>query len=280
MSKKASLSFSLLLLQLLIPTLWVSGSAQEVKINISTPEQIANEFKEVPCKDEERLNAVKALFEKAGATPSEVSIVKYKNVENLVVLKRGASEEKIVVGAHYDKVSDGCGAVDNWTGIVTLVHLYKTLKEVPIQKTILFVAFGKEEKGLIGSAAMAGSISKDQVKEYCAMINIDSLGLGAPQVARNMSSIKLEEAAARLAKDMKMRFFNASIEGADSDSSSFIKKGIPALTIHGLTNEWSSILHSGKDQPAKVNSDGVYLGYRLALALLATVNETPCGSFR
>ena len=280
MSKRAFLCLACLLLQPSLSSLDGTASAQQAKISISTPDQIASEFKEVPCKDKDRLASVKALFEKAGATPSEVSIVNYKNVENLVVHKQGASEEKIVVGAHYDKVADGCGAVDNWTGIVALVHLYKTIREAPIQKTVLFVAFGKEEKGLVGSGAMVDSITKDQLDQYCAMINIDSLGLGAPQVASNMSSQKLEEAAARLAKELKVPFFNASIEGANSDSNSFRKKGIPALTIHGLTNEWSSVLHSSKDQPSKVNPASVYLGYRLALSLLALVNESPCGAFR
>lgn len=280
MSKRAFLCLACLLIQLYAPALRVAGSAQQAKVTISTPEQIASEFKEVPCKDGDRLASVKALFEKVGAAASELSIVKYKNVENLVVHKQGASEEKIVVGAHYDKVSEGCGAVDNWTGIVALAHIYKTIREVQIQKTVLFVAFGKEEKGLVGSGAMVESITKDQLDQYCAMINIDSLGLGAPQVASNMSSKKLEEEAARLAKELKMPFFNASIEGANSDSTSFRNKGIPALTIHGLTNDWRSVLHTGKDQPSKVNTASVYLGYRLALSLLAVANESPCGAFK
>jgi Zn-dependent M28 family amino/carboxypeptidase len=147
-------------------------------------------------------------------------------VENLVVTKKGESAEKIVVGAHYDKVADGCGALDNWTGIVTLSHLYRTLKAVPLKKTLVFIAFGKEEKGLIGSRAMMNAISKDETAEYCEMINIDSLGLAPPQVADNMSSKKLGQFTAELAKEMKMKFGHASIEGGDADSTSFIGKKI------------------------------------------------------
>src|SRR4030095_6437012 len=104
-----------------------------------------------------------------------------------------ATDEKIIVGAHYDKVADGCGAIDNWTGIVAMAHLYKTLKEIPLNKTVWFVAFGKEEKGLIGSRAMTEAIKKEDVAQFCAMINIDSLGLTAPQVLRNLSNPKLVE---------------------------------------------------------------------------------------
>jgi Iap family predicted aminopeptidase len=255
----------------------VSSSAQ---LKISTDEEIKAEFDSVPCKNENRLNAVRALFEKMGVPSSDVSIDKHKNVENLVIRKQGIGDEKIVVGAHYDKVEEGCGSIDNWTGIVTLAHLYKTIKEVSFKKTVLFVAFGKEEKGLIGSRAMVDSISKEQINQYCAMINIDSLGLGAPQVAHNMSSQKLEEMASTWAKEMKMPFGNASIEYADSDSSSFLAKKIPAITIHGLTKDWASILHSRNDQSAKINSLSVYLGYRLALAVLVSVNNGDCGAYK
>jgi acetylornithine deacetylase/succinyl-diaminopimelate desuccinylase-like protein len=136
-----------------LPLLFGSASlsAAQQGIRISTREQIKAEFDSVPCKNGERLKAVRALFEKMGAAASDIAVDKYKNVENLVIRKQGNSEEKIIVGAHYDKVADGCGAIDNWTGIVAIAHLYSSLKDVPLNKTILFVAFGKEETGLEGS---------------------------------------------------------------------------------------------------------------------------------
>lgn len=111
------------------------------------------------------------------------------------------------------------------------------------------------------------------------MVNVDSLGLGAPQVADNMSTMKLGVFAAVLAKEMKLPFGHASIN-ADADSSSFIEKKIPAITIHGMTNEWPTILHSRNDQPTKVNPVSVYLGYRLALAMVSRLDEAPCSACR
>ena len=253
---------------------------QQNEITISTPEQIKAEFDSVPCKNEERLTAVKALFEKMGAPASDITIDKHKSVENLVIRKPGSSLESIIIGAHYDKVPDGCGALDNWTGIVAIAHLYRSLKDVPLKKTLLFVAFGKEEIGLIGSRAMADAIPKDQIAQYCEMINIDSLGLAAPQVADNMSSKKLREFTAELAKEMKVPFDHASIKGADSDSSSFVRKKIPAVTIHGLSNEFVSILHGKNDQSKKVNINSVYLGYRLVLGMVVRLDNLSCSEYR
>ncbi|HSD15747.1 MAG TPA: M20/M25/M40 family metallo-hydrolase [Thermomonas sp.] len=254
--------------------------AANVSTGVSTPEDIAQDFAAVPCDDKDRLAAVRALYERAGALPSDIARDRHDGVENLVVVKKGASAQKIVIGAHYDKTAEGCGAIDNWTGQVALTHLYRTLRDIPLQKTLVFVAFGHEEEGLVGSRAMTGDIDAAQAAGYCAMLNVDSLGLGPPQVADNMSSAKLARFAGEVAKEMEIPFAHASIGRANSDSSAFVAKQIPAVTIHGLDNDWATILHSEHDQAAKVNAASVYLGYRLALAMVLRLDASACEAYR
>ena len=270
----------LLLAALLFFLATIPTGAQDSAIKISTPEQFKEDFNTVPCEDEQRLTGVRWLFERDGTPSATFTIDRYKDVENFVWTKKGESAEKIVVGAHYDKLGDGCGALDNWTGVVTLSHLYQSFKKVRLKKTLVLVAFDQEEKGLIGSRAMTNAISKDQVVEYCAMINVDSLGLSPPQVADNMSSKKLAQLTADLAKEMQMPFGHAKIEGASADSVSFIAKKIPAVTIHGLSDEWPMILHSRNDQPAKINPLSVYLGYRLVLSMIVHLDQSPCAAYK
>ncbi|HWX42587.1 MAG TPA: hypothetical protein VN345_15660 [Blastocatellia bacterium] len=86
--------------------------------------------------------------------------------------------------------------------------------------------------------------------------------------------------AAEKAEKMKMAFGHAPIFGGDSDSSSFNAKGIPSVTIHGLTNEWRRVLHTSNDQVAKVHPESVYLGYRLALSMIWTLDSEPCDASR
>ncbi|MEG2941811.1 MAG: M20/M25/M40 family metallo-hydrolase [Thermomonas sp.] len=271
----ASALSTLLLFQSSVPAV-----AQQTPSTLSTPEELAGEFAAVPCEDADRLAAVRALYERMGAPAADISLDQHGHVDNLVVVKKGKSAEKIVIGAHYDKTASGCGAIDNWTGQVALTHLYKTLRDVPLNKTLVFVAFGREEKGLIGSRAMTRNIDDDAVAGYCAMINIDSLGLGPPQVADNMSSKKLARFAGELAKEMEIPFAHASIGRANSDSSSFVAKKIPAVTIHGLNNDWHAILHSRYDQADKVNAASVYLGYRLALGMIVRLDAAACDAYR
>ncbi|GHC04046.1 M28 family metallopeptidase [Thermomonas carbonis] len=271
----ASTLLTLMLFQSSMPVV-----AQQAPSTLSTPDDIQKDFASVPCDDKDRLVAVRALYEGAGVAASDIALDQHDNVENLVVVKQGASPERIVIGAHYDKTAEGCGAIDNWTGQVALTHLYRTLKDIPLEKTLVFIAFGREEKGLVGSKAMTRAMSEDQVTQTCAMINIDSLGLGPPQVADNMSSRKLAAFTGELAKELEIPFAHASIGRANSDSSSFVAKKIPAVTIHGLNKDWSRILHSKHDQVAKVNPVSVYLGYRLALAMIVRLDASACEAYR
>jgi Zn-dependent M28 family amino/carboxypeptidase len=280
MSKTQCLiAISVLLLTAGLFTLAASQTAQQ-QLMISTREEVAEEFKNVPCKNQDREDAARALFQKMGALSSEITVEKLKGVENLVVRKKGTSDEKIIVGAHYDKVEDGCGAIDNWTGIVTVAHLYKTFRNVTPNKTILFVAFGREEDGLVGSEAMARAITKEEKNQYCAMINIDSLGMGAPQVTDETSGHKLGVLAEELAGRMKIPFAHSSFVGADSDAHSFKAKGIPTLDIHGLTKNWRQYLHSSSDKVSNVNMESVFLGYRFVLAALVSVDTAACSAYR
>lgn len=255
--------------------------AQPRKAPFSTPEQMQEDINAVPCKgNTERLAGVKSLFMKMGAAAGDISVEKINNVENVVLRKQGSTPELIVIGAHYDKVSHGCGAVDNWTGIVTIAHLYRTVKDMQLKKSVLFVAFGREEEGLIGSREMVRAIGKDELGRYCAMINIDSLGLGIPQAETAISSKKLVARAAELAKRMQMPFQQGTIREGDTDSSSFLERKIPAIALHGLSNEWQQVLHTNNDKVSKVNPMSVFMGYRLALALLGEVENSGCDAFR
>src|SRR5215510_439318 len=234
---RSKLSLSLFFVLICCSSAFAQEAGEAPELRISTPEAIRSEFDSVPCKNGDRLKAVKALFEKMGAKPEEIAVEKVRGVENVVVRKAAANDspEKIVIGAHYDKTPDGCGAIDNWTGVVAVAHIYRAVKDLPLKKNIIFAAFGKEEEGLVGSSAMAGAIKKEQVAEYCAMINIDCLGLGAAQVADNMSTKKLVDFTEVLANEMKAPFAHGQVAGGDSDSTSFNRKGIPAMTIHSLT---------------------------------------------
>jgi len=258
----------------------IAASQNFAQVTYSTEKEIKKDVSEVPCRNKNRLEGVRKLFEQKGAKPTDIKIDDYKHVRNLVVEKPGKSKETVIVGAHYDEAGGGCGAIDNWTGIVVIAHLYKTMKNLNTNKTYKFVAFGQEELGLIGSKAMAGKISKENRPNYCAMVNLDSFGMTYPQGMRNISDKSLLRLAKKTAKAMKMPFGIAAIRGASSDSDSFRNKKIPSISIHGLNGRWKNYLHSPNDKVSNVNSTSVYYGYRFTLNFLANIESKSCDAFR
>ena len=260
----------------------IAKSLSQTDNGLSTVQEIQGEFDSVPCRRQDRLPAVRALFQKMGAKPEELTSQKRGTAENLVVHRPSVQpgEDTVVIGAHYDFIGGGCGAVDNWSGIVALAHLYRTIGHFTPRKNVLFVAFDREEEGQVGSGNMARAIKKEELPHYCAMINIDSFGLAGPFALSNTSSTSLVRLSEEVAATLQIPFYRVSIGNADADSSSFLSKKIPAVTLSGLSKDWDSILHTNNDQAAKVQPGSVHLGYRLALSLWERIDQAPCDAFR
>lgn len=91
--------------------------------------------------------------------------------------------EAIIIGAHLDAVgSPGCifpGALDNASGSADILAAAKALasSEIKPGRTIIFVFFGGEECGLLGSTQYAESPVWPKEKVVC-MINLDMVGNG------------------------------------------------------------------------------------------------------
>ncbi len=267
---------------LLFCLLLVSPSTGSGQVTFSPKEAVEASVKSVPCPHNERLDGVRRLFKEAGATDEEIQVEKFDKdkISNVVVRKKGTTDETIVIGAHYDRTNMGCGVVDNWTGVTIVSHIYKTLRPLETTKSYVFVAFDREEEGLKGSRQMAKAMEKPAINQTCAMVNFDSFGMAAPMALKNASSPKLIRLATDLADESKFKFQAVEIEGASSDSVSFRDRKIPSITLSGLAGNWQQILHTSDDKIGKVNMDSVYMGYRFGLVYLANLDAAPCQAHR
>jgi hypothetical protein len=98
----------------LIDMVWILDARPAAQdFTFSTGEELRADVARVPCESSRRMTEAKELFRRMGAAESEISIDQYKGVENVTVRKQGDGPGVIVLGAHYDKVSQGCGALDN-----------------------------------------------------------------------------------------------------------------------------------------------------------------------
>jgi hypothetical protein len=102
---------------------------------------------------------------------------------NIVAVKRGSldPDKVIVIGGHYDSVtySQDCdpdtlapGADDNATGTVVTMEAARVLFSEETDKTLIFVAFGAEEQGIIGSGHFAQE-AYDSGMDIYVMLNMD-----------------------------------------------------------------------------------------------------------
>lgn len=98
--------------------------------------------------------------------------------------------EVIVIGAHYDHLGRGGmgslaaregeihhGADDNASGSAGLLELARLLSQEKekLRRTVVFVAFGGEEEGLIGSSFYVANPARP-MEQTVAMINMDMIG--------------------------------------------------------------------------------------------------------
>jgi hypothetical protein len=95
---------------------------------------------------------------------------------NIVVNIPGKTTEAILLGAHYDRVAQGQGAVDNGASCAVLLDLINTFKSKPLSHTLQVVFFDLEEVGLRGSEAYFGP-NRNDVRPIRA-INFDIFGYG------------------------------------------------------------------------------------------------------
>ena len=262
---------------LLIGPIFVSAQG----LKIATKEDIEAAVNAVPCKTEERLEGVRKQFLAAGAREADIKIERFDKdkISNVVVYKKGTTDETVVVGAHYDRSESGCGVVDNWTGIVVMTQLYKTISPLTTKKSYIFVAFDKEEDGLRGSNQMVKAMTSEQVAKTCSMLNFDSFGQAAPMSLRTVSSPKLLDLANEIGKQGNLKFIDVEIPGASADSASFRDKKIAAITISGLAGNWQSILHTTEDKIKNVNMESVYIGYRFGLIFVARLDAAGCKDY-
>ncbi len=225
--------------------------------------------------DPVRAATIKKLFQEAGCVGDNLRELPVERAEapNVVCALPGESDQMIIVGAHFDYIPAGNGVADNWSGASLLPSLYQSLSAERRRHTFIFIGFTDEEEGFIGSRAYAGRLTQDEVNRIQAMINLDTLGLGPPQVWVSDSDPELVKAITAVAVEMQLPVGGMNVDGfGDSDGRPFNDRNIPVLTLHSVTPENLNILHTDKDNLSAIKSKDYYDSYRLIVRYLATLD--------
>lgn len=263
----------ILITAVLIPTaLFAAGlSFQAVKKEI-----VEQRLKSFSRDDTQREAILKSMFAEVGCDGHlKEEAVKHVKQPDLICVLPGQTDQTIIVGAHFDHVDAGDGVVDNWSGASLLPSLYQGLRTRTTQHTFIFVAFSGEEKGEVGSSAYVHRMTKDEVRRTAGMINMDTLGLGPTEMWLSHADHQLAAALSAVAEALRLPLGVVNVDQVGStDSEQFAERRIRRITIHSVTQQTWSILHSSRDNLKAIRLDDYYDSYRLIQGYLVFLDGT------
>ncbi len=185
-----------------------------------------------------------------------------------------------IVGAHYDSVNNP-GADDDASGVAGVLEAARVLSQYDFDSTLIFIAFDREEQGLVGSNAYATSHAADDIRGMVAMdmIAYNPSGASALIYGRPASNSVKTALAAALAAYGGLTAIDGGILD-QSDHAPFEWRNKPAaLLIESYV--WSNPYYH---QPADSVDTANYLNYAYAtdmtrgvvgyLALAAGIQES------
>ena len=269
-----------------------SGAASTIPI-IRISERMADSlFKYVDTSTKEILNNNEEISLNIPVNVNaSVFINRDSKSDNVVAYLEGKDsvlrDEYIVIGAHYDHVgiekrynTHGYsvlifnGADDNASGVAGMLEIAERLVfEGNTKRSIIFMAYGAEEEGLIGSFHICKNlpIPASQIK---LMINLDMIGrmdscnlFVNSVVGGTPADEKIGDLGA-LYPDLKINF--ASNEIPNSDHYPFFEKNIPVVM---LTTGSHGDYHTPRDTIDAINYEGEKLLLDLTYDLVVSFAE-------
>jgi hypothetical protein len=265
-----------LLLRCFLLVLLVANAPAQIHVRLLDKHSIASRLQEFSRDNHEREAIIRKRFAESGCKEDQLTeqVVQPELPPNVICVLPGETDGVILVGGHTDKVDEGDGVVDNWSGASLLPSLLYSINAQKRRHTFVFVGFTAEEKGLLGSAFYVRKLSSDQRSKIEGMINFDTLGLGPTEVWASHADAPLLSALARTASAMKLPIETMNVENVGTaDSESFADFKIPRITIHSLTQKTLPVLHSRRDRIDAIKMDDYYATYRLLAGYLANLDH-------
>ena len=237
---------------------------------------------------------VETIREPARGTiaPSGRGTVRTYNVVGIVPgSDRNRREELIVVGAHLDHVGWPNqreiynGASDNASGVAAVLEVARRVAHDPAPQSVLFVFFGAEEVGKLGSLAFVGLMNNADA-DVRAYINVDDVGhLGRGSNGRPLVTIlhgkfacpAMIASARAIGDELDFDVSDIDRKGSftRSDHFSFFQAGIPVLFFTS-GNEYDEY-HQPTDIPALLDYELLGGVADLVSGVVRAVTENAAG---
>ena len=227
---------------------------------------IAKKFKSLKLKP---LGKDHSYFQNFTATVRKVKVVdSLRPAKNIIGFLDNGAAKTIIIGAHYDHLGEGKqgsskdslgygkihnGADDNASGVAGMLALasYYTKNKIKENYNFLFIAFGAEELGLLGSRYYIENALIPMNDVEC-MINYDMIGRYNVQIGLSVIGFGTAKEWPEIFDQSKTPLkYNKKYGGkGGSDQTYFYLAGKPVLFFH---TEGHEDYHMPTDDAHKVN---------------------------
>ena len=266
----------------------ISVNPEKLKTHV---EKISNEFSPRSALFVQNLDKtaayVKQEFAIAGGNVSEQAFeANGKTYRNIIARFNAESEDRIVVGAHYDAAGSLPAADDNASGVAGLIELAYLLGRTKLTKHVELVAYTLEEPPFFGSNQMGSFIHAKSLKDENAAVRlmmslemigyfsdepnsqsfpVSAMSLFYPSRGNfiavvgsfgNFSIVRRVKSAMKAQSEVPVRSINApaSIPGIDfSDHRNYWKFGYDAVMITDSAFYRNPNYHTAADTPEKLD---------------------------
>ncbi len=194
---------------------------------------------------------------------------------NVIADIPGRSDGHVVVGAHYDSVWHGPGAIDNASGVEGVRRIGEALAQRDLERGVRLVAFAAEEIKLTGSHYYVDEAQlRGELDRAAGMVNLDCIAFGEKLNLLATPNALLDRATG-LARSLGLLDRYELVTGPATggiDSHWFAANKIPAVTVlHFPYDEY----HLTGDVPALLDEQQFEDAVALGLALVESQVADP-----
>ncbi|MEZ6137889.1 MAG: M20/M25/M40 family metallo-hydrolase [Pirellulaceae bacterium] len=253
-----------------IPTMYATRSLVEPLIKQATGKTLEELEAAIDAEFKPQSQVLEGIIA-SGETFVEASQIPVRNVLGLLPGAGSLKDEFLVVGAHYDHVGMGGagslapgtvaihnGADDNASGTTTILEVAKRMAADTSEnrRSIVFIAFTAEEKGLLGSKHYVRN-PRFPLEDTVAMVNLDMVGRLSDNTLTVYGTGTSDHFDALIERHNQETQFTLDKQAAGlgpSDHSSFYEANIPVFHFFtGLHNDY----HRPSDDFETVNIEGM-----------------------
>jgi len=169
------------------------------------------------------------------------------------------SQGRMVLCAHFDAKAGTPGAIDNASGVTTLLLLAALLEETPPAQPVEIVLFNGEDYYAASGEMLYLQQNEGRLGEIRLAVNLDGLGYRRGKTEYSLYNLAEGEGGIR-PDEVRQAFapFRSLKEGGQwyqSDHMVFVPRGVPAVALTSLMGHelMSTIVHTVDDTPDKVN---------------------------